>query len=126
MKNGCEIEDSPKPSTISARMRRGRALWAQVLAMVFVWNVLVTCLNIHAALGSEEQDPYRGFVDGAVTATREKTIYINDRPYAVKRDVEVKDQSGQPVEYQKIEAGDRVRYFVQDGMIVKIIVIQPS
>ena len=126
MKNGCEIEDSPKPSTISARMRGGRAQWTQVLAMVFVWGLLVASLNIHAAFGSEEQDPYRGFVDGAVTAIREKTIYINDRPYAVKRDVEVKDQSGQMVEYGKIEAGDHIRYLVQDGMIVKIIVIQPS
>jgi hypothetical protein len=65
-------------------------------------------------------------MDGTVTAVRDKSIYINDQPYAVKSGVEVKDQSGQPVEYQKIEAGDRVRYFVQDGLIVKIILIHPS
>lgn len=126
MKKVCEIEDSPKPSSLSARMRRGRALWAQVLAMVFVWSVLVACLNIHAAFGSEEQDPYRGFVDGTVTAIRDKSIYINERPYAVKNGVEIKDQYGEPVEYRKIETGDHVRYLVQDGMIIKIIVIHPS
>lgn len=102
------------------------SLWARVVVAVFVWSLCVTCLDVRTTFGSEELEPYRDFIDGTVTAIRDKSIYINDRPYAVKSSVEVKDQSGQPVEYRKIEAGDRIRYLVQDGMIVKIIVIQPS
>lgn len=104
----------------------GGSLWTRLVVSVFVWSLFVTCLDVRTTLGSEEHDPHRGFMDGTVTAVRDKSIYINDQPYAVKSGVEVKDQSGQPVEYQKIEAGDRVRYFVQDGLIVKIILIHPS
>lgn len=126
MKKECEIEDSPKPPALSARMCRQRARWAQGVAMVLVWSLLVTSLNIQATFGGEERDPHHGFVDGIVTSIREKSIYINERPYAIKSGVEIKDQYGQPVEYRKIEAGDHIRYLVQDGVIVKIIVIQPS
>ncbi|MEX5280011.1 hypothetical protein [Nitrospira tepida] len=102
------------------------SLWARVVVEVFVWSLCVTCLDVRTTFSSEEVDPHRGFIDGTVTAIRDKAIYVDERPYAVKSSVEVKDQSGQPVEYRKIEAGDRIRYLVQDGMIVKIIVIQPS
>lgn len=104
----------------------GGALWARVVVAVFVWSLCGTCLDVRTTFGSEELDPYRGFVDGTVTAIRDKSIHINDRPYAVKSTVEVKDQSGQPVEYRKIEAGDCIRYLVQDGVVVKIMIIQPS
>ena len=126
MKNTHKLEKSHESFTLNPRMWWGGPIETRVVTMVFVLGLFVTCLNIHAAVGSEERDPYRGFVDGTVTAIGEKTIYINDRPYAVKSDVEVKDQSGQPVEYRKIETGDHVRYLVQDGMIIKIIVIHPS
>jgi hypothetical protein len=101
-------------------------LWTQALVAVLVWGLFATCLDVRATFGSEESDPYRGFIDGTVTAVRDKSIYIDERVFAVKSGVEVKDQSGQPVEYHKIEAGDRVRYLVQDGMVVKIVVIHPS
>lgn len=121
-----EREASQEPSALRARICRGRALWVRFVAMVFVCCLVAMCMNIQTSSGSEERDPYLGFVDGTVTAIRDKSISINERPYAIKIGVAVTDQYGQPVEYRMIEAGDRIKYLVQDGMIVKIIVIQPS
>lgn len=101
-------------------------LLTRVLMVVFLCSLLVVSLHKETALGSEERDPYQGFMDGIVTAVRDKSLYINERPFAVKSGVEVKDQYGQRVEYQQIEAGDHIRYLVQDGMVIKIIVIHPS